>query len=266
MRSLVSLVCVCAAVCTVAFAQDDRALEQDLSSHYVGRSFDNWQPYLNREVWYDHDGRITENPTPVCTNIYGRLQVTRVTVRDNQVMVEATRSGQRPPRMRGQEVWPSYASREIVLRFKSDGQPWTADAFDQAFQTSLQPRAKFAGLPPGASQPPPDSDARIVYMFNGAPVYSPGRGVTPPRQVGGNMDPEYTEAARRARAGGRVPLRFIVNEDGSVSNVISALPRLGYGLDEKSVEKAQQWRFTPGTLDGQPVKVDIRAETSFCVY
>jgi TonB family protein len=64
----------------------------------------------------------------------------------------------------------------------------------------------------------------------------------------------------------RVMLRFIVNEDGSVDNVISGQPPLGFGLDEQSVRTVQQWRFTPAMLDGQPVKADVRAETTFCLY
>jgi len=253
------------AVASAGFAQDNRALEQDLSSRYIGKSFDTAQPYLNREVWYGQDCNITENPTPVCDSIYGRLEVKRIKVRADEVDVEVTRSGQRPPMMQGNPVWPPYASREVTLRFKSPS-GWTADSFDQAFQNSLHVRGRFQGLPPGATAPPPGSDGRIVFFFNGAPVYRPTNGVTPPRALERVPDPEYTDSARRARAGGRVPLRFIVNEDGSVDNVIYALPALGFGLDEQSVRTVQQWRFTPATLDGQPVKVDMRAETSFCLY
>ena len=44
-------------VAGLAFAQDNRALEQDISSRYIGKSFDTAQPYLNREVWYDQEGK-----------------------------------------------------------------------------------------------------------------------------------------------------------------------------------------------------------------
>ena len=265
MRWILLLVCASALVSAAAAAQDGSALEQELSNLYVGQTFDNHQPYLNREVWYDHDGNTTENPTPVCTNLYGKLQVTRVAVRDDQIMVQATRSGRRPAMRGGQQVWPSYASRDIVLRYKADGQPWTADAFDRAFQNSLHQRAKFVGLPPGTTTPPAGSDPRIIFFFNGTPVYRAGQGVTPPKNQNW-IDPEYTESARRARAGGQVLLRFIVNEDGSVTDMTSAMPPLGFGLDEKAIHAAQRWQFTPGALDGQPVKVEVHAETSFCLY
>jgi TonB family protein len=38
-----------------------------------------------------------------------------------------------------------------------------------------------------------------------------------------------------------------------------------YGLDDAAVEAAQQWRFTPGTLQGKPVKVLVTLELSFTV-
>ena len=247
-------------------AQDNRALEQELSNHYIGKTFNTAQPYLNREVWYDQDGNITENPTPVCPSLFGRLAVTRIRVRGDEVDVEVTRSSLRPAMRGGNPVWPPEAPREVTLRFKSAA-GWTVDSFDQAFQNSLRARGKFEGLPPGASEPPPGGDRRIVYYFNGGPVYRVGSGVTAPRPLGRMEDPQYTESARRARAGGVVPLRFIVNEDGSVDNVTYALPPLGFGLDQQSARIVQErWRFTPGTLDGQPVKVDLRAETSFCTY
>lgn len=249
------------------FAQENRTLEQDLSNHYVGRSFDTAQPYVNREVWYDQEGNITENPTPGCESIYGALAVSKVRVRGDEVDVDVTRiSKPRPPRFM-QPPWPPYASREVTLRFKSPN-GWTVDSFDHAFQNSLRPRGRFEGLPPGSTPPPAGSDPRIAYLFNGAPVYQMGKGITPPRMDGRVPDPEYTDAARRARAGGRVMLRFIVNEDGSVENVTYALPPLGYGLDQQSARFVQErWRFsTPAMLDGQPVKVDLRAETSFCLY
>lgn len=248
------------------FAQNDRVLEQDLSNHYIGKRFDTAQPYLNREVWYDQDGNITENPTPGCESIYGTFDVTKIRVRGDEVDVDVTRiSKPRPPRYLT-PPWPTYASREVTLRFRSPS-GWTADSFEQAFQNSLRHRGKFEGIPPGASTPPPGSDPRIAYYFNGAPVYRVGSGVIAPRPAGRMDDPEYTESARRARAGGVVPLRFVVNEDGSVENVTYALPPLGFGLDQQSARIVQErWRFTPGMLDGQPVKVDLRAETSFCTY
>jgi TonB family protein len=37
-------------------------------------------------------------------------------------------------------------------------------------------------------------------------------------------------------------------------------------LDEKAIEAVKQWRFEPGTKDGQPVPVEVSMEVSFRLY
>jgi TonB family protein len=36
-----------------------------------------------------------------------------------------------------------------------------------------------------------------------------------------------------------------------------------YGLDEAAIKAAKQWRFAPGTFNGQPVPVAISIEMAF---
>jgi outer membrane biosynthesis protein TonB len=39
---------------------------------------------------------------------------------------------------------------------------------------------------------------------------------------------------------------------------------LGHGLDEQAVETVKRdWKFKPGSLDGQPIDVEIQVEVSF---
>ncbi len=46
----------------------------------------------------------------------------------------------------------------------------------------------------------------------------------------------------------------------------AVLRSLGMGLDEKAIEAVHQWRFEPGTKDGQPVPVEVSMEVSFRLY
>lgn len=97
-------------------------------------------------------------------------------------------------------------------------------------------------------------------------TYEPGNGVTPPVPVR-QMRPQYTNAAMTARLAGSVIVQCVVMPDGSVGDVriIRSLdPR--YGLDEEAVKAARQWRFRPGTLNGEPVPVRITIELSFSIY
>jgi protein TonB len=96
-------------------------------------------------------------------------------------------------------------------------------------------------------------------------VFWPGKGgVTAPRPVY-DPDPEYSEAARKAKYQGSVLLWLVVGPNGRTRN-IRVQRSLGMGLDEKALDAVSQWRFQPATLNGQPVAVQINVEVSFRLY
>jgi len=85
--------------------------------------------------------------------------------------------------------------------------------------------------------------------------------VTPP-SVLKRVEPQYTEAARRARCEGTVVLEAIVKSEGTV-DILRVVRGLGFGLDESAVETLKQWQFKPGMRDGIPVDVAINIEVHF---
>ncbi|MBI4476970.1 MAG: TonB family protein [Acidobacteria bacterium] len=97
----------------------------------------------------------------------------------------------------------------------------------------------------------------------GGGAYRPGNGVTLPRIIR-EVKPQYTADALRAKVQGVAWLECIVLPDGSVGEVtiIRSLDRL-FGLDQEAVKAAKQWRFVPGTRNGQPVPVIITIELTF---
>ena len=90
-------------------------------------------------------------------------------------------------------------------------------------------------------------------------------GVVPPRLVH-EEKPTYTPEAMRARIQGAVRLRGIVELDGTISNieVVQSLDPT-YGLDNAAVAALRQWRFQPGTLNGQPVRVLVTIDMRFAL-
>lgn len=94
-------------------------------------------------------------------------------------------------------------------------------------------------------------------------VERPGDGVTAPILVH-ETKPNYTGEAMRARVQGLVVMQCVVERDGSVGpvRVTRSLDPL-YGLDDAAVKTLKQWRFRPGTKEGQPVRVAIIVEMSF---
>jgi TonB family protein len=107
-------------------------------------------------------------------------------------------------------------------------------------------------------------DKAAPVHIQGEPVHKVGGGVIAPRAVYA-PDPEYSEEARRAQLQGTCALWVVVGADGKTHDVRIARS-LGLGLDEKSIEAIQTWRFDPATKNGQTVAVQINVETSFRLY
>ncbi len=94
-----------------------------------------------------------------------------------------------------------------------------------------------------------------------AGAYRAGNGVTMPKVLQ-QVQPEYSEEARKAKWQGSVRVSLVVDEKGKATNVTVVTP-LGLGLDEKAVEAVKKWVFAPGTKDGKPVPVMAQIEITF---
>jgi TonB family protein len=97
----------------------------------------------------------------------------------------------------------------------------------------------------------------------GGGAYRPGSGINLPRVLK-EVKPQYTADAMRAKVQGVVWLECIVQTDGSVGDVriIRSLDPV-FGLDQEAIKAARQWRFVPGTKQGEPVPVIISIELTF---
>ncbi len=92
-------------------------------------------------------------------------------------------------------------------------------------------------------------------------VYKVGNGVTPPRVLT-KVEPQYTEEARDAKIAGTVLLQTEITPEGTAQNIV-VKRSLEPGLDAKAVEAVSQWKFTPGTKDGELVTVAVMIEVNF---
>jgi protein TonB len=97
----------------------------------------------------------------------------------------------------------------------------------------------------------------------GGGVYRPGSGIVLPRPIR-EVKPQYTADAMRAKIQGQVLLEAVVLPDGSVGDVeiVRSLDPV-FGLDQEAIKAAKQWRFVPGTRQGQPVAVLVTIEMTF---
>jgi periplasmic protein TonB len=99
----------------------------------------------------------------------------------------------------------------------------------------------------------------------GGGAYRPGSGIENPLVLR-EVRPEYTADAMRAKIQGMVQLECVVLPDGSVGEVrVTRSLDPVFGLDQKAIVAAKQWRFVPGKLrqTGQPVSVLVLIELTF---
>jgi TonB family protein len=97
---------------------------------------------------------------------------------------------------------------------------------------------------------------------NGSGVYVVGPGIEEPVPLFQPL-PAYTPEARVARVEGIVFLQAIIRKDGAVDS-FKVLRGLGYSLEESAIYTiSKKWRFRPGTLNGEPVDVQVNIAINF---
>ena len=77
-----------------------------------------------------------------------------------------------------------------------------------------------------------------------------------------DVQPQYTEIARKARIQGVVILQTIIDKNGNITDV-KVLKNLPMGLGDAAVSAVRQWRYEPATLNGKPVAVYFNLTVNF---
>ena len=110
---------------------------------------------------------------------------------------------------------------------------------------------------------PPVEPSFPADTFSAFTVFRPGEDIVNPRVLR-SADPDYTQAAMRARIQGEVRLDVVVLPDGTVGEVkvTKSLDPL-FGLDEEAIKCARRWGFAPGTRFGEPVAVVVEMTITF---
>lgn len=98
----------------------------------------------------------------------------------------------------------------------------------------------------------------------GGGVMHIGGSVRPPVLVS-QVEPEFSEEARKAKFSGNVEVYLIVDENGNPTHV-RVVRDVGMGLGEKAVEAVRQYKFKPALQNGRPVKVDMYIEVNFQIF
>ena len=146
---------------------------------------------------------------------------------------------------------------------------------------SFAPPKPVAGSPVRVSSAPDKRlDGRIIYTvainmpnvtsYSGSWILwyaerQPGPGeqrvVSPPEPLR-KVDPIYDLSAMEDRVEGKVQLSAIIHKDGYVYG-INIVKGLDQRLDNNAVQALRKWEFTPASIDGDPIDIDIVIEIPF---
>jgi TonB family protein len=150
-------------------------------------------------------------------------------------------------------------------------EPYTASEHPiqvrQQLSFNFDPGRTTGELDPQLAQPTVAKGLRVYgrpKASAGETFYAVGHGVTAPK-VTFAPDPPYSETARKNKYQGTCLLSLVVGADGQPHD-IQVVRALGMGLDERAVSTVEQWKFQPGTKDGNPVAVNVVIEVAFHLY
>jgi TonB family protein len=196
-----------------------------------------------------YDKKPTYTPEAVQAGIEGAVELEVV------INADGTVGEERVTVSLDQKAGPFGLDEQAMIAAKGwRFQPATRNGIAVPIRVSIEMRfTKPRPVPPGqfgegAYQP--NAGASMWGMVNPVPVQY---AKTP-----------YTPDAIRAKLQGMVRLEIVILEDGTVGDVrIAQSLDQNYGLDEQAVIAAKKWRFTPGTLNGAPVRFVTTIEMSF---
>ena len=129
----------------------------------------------------------------------------------------------------------------------------------------LRPVLAFAALCVSAASATPDDDQKAKEgdknSTSDGEVYEPGGDVKPPKLVH-YVEPAFSSDSKEAFVEGTVKISAVVKTDGTPTK-LKVVRGLNTEEDRTATEAVKQWRFQPGTKQGQPVNVKVTVEVEF---
>ncbi len=92
-------------------------------------------------------------------------------------------------------------------------------------------------------------------------MYEPGGDVKPPKLLH-YVEPAFSPKSKEAYVEGTVKISTVVTVEG-IATKLQVVSGLNAEEDRTAVEALKQWKFQPGTKNGQSVNVKVTVEVSF---
>lgn len=153
--------------------------------------------------------------------------------------------------------YTSDSFMEIVI--KADELEYTAPDYDDYYDDDDDAITEYVYEAPNAEEED-ILEATVFKMAEEMPEFPGG----PEKLLEYlNENQRYPEMARENDIQGRVYVQFVVEPDGSISNV-EVIRSIGGGCDEEAVRLVQNMpKFKPGKMNGYPVRVQYTVPVKF---
>lgn len=172
-----------------------------------------------------------------------------------------------PPPIGGGEIHRMSPGSRILHPAPAMVQPvrMPIDPIEIGPEDAEQPQPEFVGGPDGSGQPTgmlnADGPPGVVGAIDRDQILRPGGDVQAPVLLE-RVEPDYPEAARRARLEGTVFLEAIITAAGAVEDIRLLRP-VNPLLDQAAERAVARWRYRPATLNGRPVRVYLTVTVDF---
>ena len=262
-----------------ALAQSSN-LKAEIQHRWKGKTFFIKGWYDENNLIYDASGSVLGNPKPGPWTA-GGVQIHSVKVQKDKIVLKGPRAGFVYDDKKHIFFPMLPKDFDVTITINADPStltPANLDLLQNRIFASQAPTADevpdywreviLHGPQDPAKKPRYPKQTEIVEgMRSGTePVFriGPAHRVSPPRIVT-QLEPQYTELARKARYQGTSILRAVIDSRGETTQVQILRP-LGMGLDDQAVNVVRQWRFEPAKRDGKPVAVTVDIEVNFRLY
>jgi TonB family protein len=249
---LVFAVCV-----TAGSAACGESVKDTLSDRYKGHVLALRTPFTQGKMKFNSTGQPLHAQPSGPWLAYGGLHVEKLGLSKETLQLEGHRVGF-TGRQKGNQPVLINLGKAMSVEIQLDRPVQSADDANAVLN-----RVFF--LDAGAADRTRPEWRRADDTISGDRIYSVGQDNTKAPVSIYTPEPDYSDAARKAKFQGTVALTIVVDKGGRVARV-RLDKALGFGLDENALQALSIWRFAPAIRNGQPVAVEMSTEFSFNLY
>lgn len=224
-------------------------------------------------IHFDAQGHPTREATGEPWTTCGLVRAKKIDMRDRQMTINGQRvivALERKPS--GEILIPVIIDRDVQVTIELPptihnpaelnrflAQVFSADGLQQKVANAWHAEVDLKALEEGGRLP---AGGRVGLLENERAVYAWESGAVTKPKAFYKPAPNYGASALFKRVSGTIRVRVIVNEKG-FPEILEVIQHLREGLDARVLSAVSQWRFQPGSRDGQPAASMVTVEIKF---